>query len=306
MPRSTRNQPSEDHPLVERLADRFLGNGGARRAARISAWSFLVGGIALGLGFGIPELLEQRARDLAGTSGRLEMGNTPDWFERSPKLAGQLEQLIFDHMGGDPTDRDGLVRAHAALERSGWFTEVIRLHRKADGTIVVDGTLAQPFAVVRWGNFDHLVDIDGHLLDWPYPAGTASPLLPVLLGARTPPPVDETGHHAFGTRWAEAREIEAGIVLARAMHDRPWRREITAIDVSTYLQDRCLRLETNEGPSFKWGQSPDEMSASEISTEDKLRTLDSFHEFYGQLGSLPRNTIDIRHDISTQTRLASE
>ncbi len=306
MSRRKRSQTTEEHPVIERLADRFLGNGAARRAARIVAWSLLILGFAGGIGFAVPELLEQRAERLSGTSSRLQLTQTTDWFERSPKLAGELEQLILEQLGQDPTDRDGLVRAHVALLESGWFTKIERLHRKADGTIVVDGTLAQPFAVVRWGKTDHLIDIDGCLLDWPYESGTASPLLPVLIGARTPPPIDDAGRHDFGTRWAEAREIEAGLVLAHALQDRAWQREITAIDISTYPEDRCLWLETNGGPRFRWGQAPDELSAAEISPADKLRTLDAFHEFYGRFNTLPQNDVDIRYDIATQTRLASE
>jgi hypothetical protein len=307
MPRSTRTSTNEDQPLIDRLADRLLGDGGIRRGSRIASWTFLIGGIAFAMAFFVPGLLEERGQRAAATTGRLVLESPTDWFENSPELATKLESIVFQHAGTNPTNRQGLVMAHDALQTSGWFTSIDRLERRADGTILVKGNLAQPFAVVRWGNWDHLVDLEGRLLDWPYQAGQASPLLPVITGAQTPPPADERGQRAFGSDWAgNAREIEAGLALARAMHDRDWQAEVQSIDVTTYLDDRCLWLETGQGPRIRWGLAPDEMSASELTSNDKLRTLDKIHATYGPLGSLQRSTLDIRHDVSTQTRLVSE
>ena len=307
MARSTRTSSTEEAPLIDRLADRLLGDGGLRRASRIASWTFLIGGIAFTLALFVPGLLEDRGLRAAATPGRMILENPTDWFENSPELALELETLTFKHAGTDPTNRQGLVMAHDALERSGWFAAVDRLERRSDGTILVKGTLTHPFAVVRWGNWDHLVDLEGRLLDRPYQAGQASPLLPLITGAQTPPPADERGQRAFGSHWAgKAREIEAGLALARAIHDRDWVSEVRSIDVTTYLDDRCLWLETVRGPRICWGLAPDEMSASELTSNDKLRTLDKIHATYGPLGSLQRSTLDIRHDVSTQTRLVSE
>ncbi|MDG2031587.1 MAG: hypothetical protein P8J45_11345 [Phycisphaerales bacterium] len=307
MPRSTRTSTNENQPLIDRLADRLLGDGGLRRASRIASWTFLVGGIAFVLAYFVPGLLQERGQRAAATPGRLVLETPTDWFGNSPELAGRLERLVFQHAGTNPTNRQGLVHAHDALQSSGWFTSIDRLERKADGSILVRGSLAQPFAVVRWGNWDHLVDLEGRLLDWPFKAGQASPLLPVITGAQTPPPADERGRRAFGSHWAgSAREIEAGLALARAIHGRDWEAEVRTIDVTTYLDDRCLWLTTGRGPRIRWGLAPDEMSASELTSNDKIRALDKIHATYGPLESLQRSTLDIRHDVSTRTRMVSE
>lgn len=303
MPRTTQ----EETALLERLADRFVGNGGLRRALRIACWATLIGGITFSLAFFLPELRRQRSLRTADRPARMVLENPTEWFANSPELMQRLERIVLENAGNDPMDRDGLVLAHDALERSGWFTSIERLERRADGTILVRGELAQPFAVVRWGNWDHLVDLEGRLLDWPCPAGQANPLLPVLTGARTPPPVDGRGERVYGAHWADAgREIEAGLTLARAMHGRPWVKEIRRIEVGDYPERRCLWLETETGPRIRWGLAPDEVSASELTTQDKLRTLDRIHRTYGPLAGLQRSELDIRHDVSTRTRLVAE
>ena len=77
-------------------------------------------------------------------------------------------------------------------------------------------------------------------------------------------------------------------------------------EVGSYPEDRSLWLETGVGPRIRWGLAPDEMSASEQTSHDKLRTLDKIHATYGPFSNLKPTTLDIRHDISTRTRIASE
>lgn len=306
MARGTTRSRSTEETMASRVLDRWLGTGPLRRVLMICLWGLFLGGAVLALGLGVPELLERRAQTLKGTTGGLLLENPPDWFNATPQLAAELEHLALGAAGNDPTDRTGLVRAHAALQESGWFRELKRLHRRSDGTIVVEGTLVHPFAVVRWGNWDHLVDEDGNLLDWPYPSGSASPSLTLITGAETPPPTNESGALDFGRCWASARELEAGLALARVIEQSDWRAEIRSIDVSAYLDTRCLWLDTGTGPRISWGIAPDDLSASETSTSDKLRMLDWIHATHGDLNALPRTEIDIRHDVSTSKRVVSE
>lgn len=310
MPRTKRTRQQEETPFIERCADRFLGNGATRRIARATAWVILLGGTAAVLFMTVPDLLEERARTIPANHGRIELMTTSTSQGKLPaELTNKLEALVLRHAGPRPHERSGLINAHEALDASGWFRSISRLHRRSDGTIVIEGELTEPFAVVRWGNWDHLIDRDGRLLDWPpYPAGEANPEFTVLTGAQSPPPFNEaTGAHDYGNLWPDTLEISAGNTLAALIRDRTWRSEIQAIDISRYRRDRCLWLVTRGGPRICWGIAPDELNPAERSWQDKLSTVDLIRHDYGPFAGMTSKPIDIRNDISlTDIKVASE
>ena len=310
MPRTKTKSGTQDTPFIERCADRALGNGPLRHSARILAWVALVGGTAIAMFMTVPGLLEARARVVPANHGRIELVMHAESGTQPPaELVNKLEAIVLRHAGATPHRRDGLIRAHEALVATGWFRSIERLHRSGDGTILVEGQLSEPFAVVRWGEWDHLIDRDGRLLDWPpYPAGQANPEFTVLIGAQSPPPFDErTGGHDYGSPWPDSLEITAGNTLATLIRDRSWRSEIEAIDISRYRLDRCLWLVTRGGPSICWGISPDELNPAERSWQDKLSTIDLLRHDYGPFASMTSKPIDIRNDISTtDLKVASE
>jgi hypothetical protein len=57
-------------------------------------------------------------------------------------------------------DRAGLTEARDALMQTGWFSEIKQVKRSGMSEVSVDGVWTIPFAVVREGGYDHLIDID--------------------------------------------------------------------------------------------------------------------------------------------------
>ena len=297
-----KKKPQED--LIDRILTRTLGDGTLRTAAGMTAWSILaltLGGIVF---IGIPKLESKRSLDESNREITMEVVNAPDWFTSAPELVEEMEARLTEIAGSDPFDRTRLMKAHRVLAEGGWFDRLDRIERDGDGTLVVFGTLAKPAAVIRWKNVDHLVDDKGRLLDWRFEMGTASPSLPLITGTSTPPPAHADGSLDHGGLWANSEDLDAGLKLAELIRTRPWASEIEGIDVGEYMTNQDLWLHCNSGPRILWGHAPGTRSATEITSDEKLRLIDSVHANYGPFRQLDSIVIDVRHDIATARRVA--
>ncbi len=285
------------------LADRLLGDGRLRRSAGYVAWSAAGLTALLVATMAVPALEARRANRPSTVPASVRIVDAPEWLVRTPELMEELGHRIADAAGSVSNDRDGLVRAHAQAESSGWFERVERIQRLPDGTIRLEGSMVTPFAVIRWGEKDHLVDADGRLLDWAFAPGSAGSQLPLLVGTRTPPPTHQDGRRHFGAEWSHAEEISAGLELARRIRDRAWSGEVRAIEVGGYPDLRCLWIQCEGGPRICWGLAPNVRSAAEITPDEKLRLIDSIHELYGPMSRITVSEIDVRHDVATTRAL---
>ena len=298
-----KKRPQAD--LIDRVLDKTLGDGAVRTTAGVSAWCLLAI-IVLAIVFvGIPQLESKRSLRESDRAVDMKLMNAPEWFMAAPELAETMEARLTGAAGSNPFDRDGLVEAHRILVDGGWFDRLDRIERQADGTLAVFGTLANPSAVIRWKGMDHLVDDQGRLLDWEFEMGTASPSLPLITGTSTAPPRHADGTHDHGGLWANSDDLDAGLSLAALITTRPWSNEIGNIDVSDYHLDQNLWLECRSGPRILWGHAPGTRGATEITSEEKLRMIDSVHDTYGPFKQLDSNVvIDVRHDLATARRVA--
>ena len=290
--------------VLDRAADRILGNAGLRRASGIFAWSALTAAAVFVGAVAMPSLMATRFSEADSTGDvQLLLVDAPEWYEQTPQLHAELEHLVLATASNGPTDRAGLTHAHTALAQTGWFRSIDRLERNADGTLSLHATLVRPFGLVRYGNWDHLIDEDGRLLDWPYPSGTASSSLPLVVGVPTPPPTDGAGELAYGRTWGESPSVEAGLALALllASGEHAWLNEVEAIDVGEYEQSQQLWIKLASGPRICFGLSPATPSASEIPAERKLATIDWIYACYDGFASLNTEEIDIRHDVATRS-----
>ena len=285
--------------MLESFIDRTLGTGQLRRVAGVSAWLLLIAGVVFILGFGLPHLTQRRAESLHQSPVHVQIESAPAWFTATPGLAEHITARVAETAGNAPTDRAALMRAHAVLEKTGWFKDVERLHREPDGAIRVVGTMVTPFAVVRWGANDHLIDTEGNLLDYRFEQGEANPNLPLIAGAQAPPPMTELGEPNYGSSWAETADMKAGMSLLHLLHTKPWFTDINAVDIGAYEQSGCLWIQCDGGTRICWGLGPDEISAAELTPSEKIRLVDSIYALYGPLHSLSPTEIDVRHDLAT-------
>lgn len=298
MARSSRNKSSS-------LADRFDAfraslRAGADRASLITCGLVLLGCVAL-LAWGVPRLRARLdAQALAsGNTSEVDFRDAPAWFDA--RRRAEVSEKVSMAVGyGSVLDPHRLAKAKAALMTTGWFKSVEQVRLADDGGFLVEATFVRPFAVVRHGEFDFLVDDQGCLLPMQWTAGhrPAEPHYIAIVGTSEPNRGD------FGTPWPGA-DLAAGLELAKTLLDRPWRTEVAAIDVSSFRNDATLTLITRNDGRVLWGRAPGDRSVAEVTPDSKLSTLDHLYATSGRIDSGGGRIIDVRGDLVTVRGTAS-
>lgn len=281
------------------IADRFdslraslLGSG--ERVSMAAAAFVLIACAAL-LWWGVPKLrarLDDRAV-AAGATVEVDYTNAPAWFDgrRQAEVADRVAMAVGY---GSLLDPNRLAKAKAALATTGWFESIEQVRLADDGGFMVSATFVRPFAVVRHGEFDYLVDDLGRLLPMQWTAGhrPAEPHYIAIVGSREPNRGD------FGSEWPGA-DVAAGLELAKVLRTRTWNTEVVAIDVSAHASDASLTLITRNDGRLLWGRAPSDRAVSEVTPDAKLRTLDHLFASSGRIDSGGGRIIDLRGDLVT-------
>jgi hypothetical protein len=292
MARNTRKNQSS-------LADRFdalrssLLSGGAR-ASMIAA--IAVGALLSALLlWGVPKLRERLDAHVMAVGGTatVDYVAAPAWFDgkRRAEVSERVAMAVGD---GSVLDPNRLAKARAALLTTGWFHSIEQVRLADDGGFLVEATFVRPFAVVRHGEFDYLVDDEARLLPMQWTAGhrPATPHYVAIVGTSAPNRGD------FGSVWPGA-DVAAGIELARLLQPKPWFAEVAAIDLSQYQSERTLSLITRHNGRLMWGRAPTDRSVAEVTPDAKLRTLDYLYATERRIDSGGGRTIDLRGDLVT-------
>jgi hypothetical protein len=195
---------------------------------------------------------------------------------------------------GSVLDPHRLAKARAALMTTGWFHSVEQVRLVDNGSFLVDATFVRPFAVVRHGEFDYLIDEAGRLLPMQWTAGhrPADPHYIALVGTSEP------NRGEYGTVWP-GTDLAAGLELARTMIGRPWYSEVAAIDLSEFSKEGTLSLITRNNGRLLWGRAPSDRTVAEVTPDAKMRTLDYLYASQRRIDSGGGRTIDLRGDLVT-------
>ena len=261
-----------------------------RPALVAGAWAATLIGAALALGMGVPVL---RAEALASRSDaplRVRFENRPAWMNDGE--LGPLADTVGEHMRGSPMDRTGLSAAKDALMNTGWFEEVTQVRRSGDDEVTVEATWAIPFAVVREGGYDHLVDTQGRLLPRCYRPGTAPRGFIRIEGMTQARPI------TYGTPWP-GEDMGSAMALARLIDERPWRNQVAWIELGETAKDGCLRMKTSRGCTVKWGRAPGREGAAEVPARQKLEYLGWLNDHYGRIDAGCEDQLDLLSDYAT-------
>lgn len=251
------------------------------------AWTATLIGAALALGMGVPVLRADALKRAPEGPITVTFSDRPVWMTDGE--IGPIADLVAEQIAGSPMDRAGLERAREALTSTGWFEEIRQVRRSGADQVLVEGDWAVPFAVVREGGYDHLVDMRGRLLPRCYRPGTAPRGLLHIEGAHQPRP------QAYGTPWP-GEDMSAAMSLARLVADAPWRAQIAWIDLADTRQDGCLRLKTTRGCTVKWGRAPGREGAAEVPSKQKLEYLGWLHDHYGRIDAGCEDQLDLLTD----------
>ncbi|MBX3354904.1 MAG: cell division protein FtsQ [Phycisphaeraceae bacterium] len=258
-----------------------------RIAGIAAAWvAALVGGATVIVAT-VPSLVARA--DLARSSDgiRVNFVNAPVWM--TPADLAPLEELVREQLSGSPFDQDGLRVAADALFATGWIETLSQVRRSALGAVEVRATWAEPAALVRDDDGDHLIDSRGRLLPRSYlPA--AAPAFPRITGVRAPRPV------APGERYGGG-EVTAALALLRVLDERPFRAQIASVDTSRYRDDGSLTLRTTRDAKLRWGRAPGEGSAAEVPTHQKLSYLQFLYDHYGRIDAVGDGELNLTGDF---------
>lgn len=250
------------------------------------AWTIALGGAVVGSAIAVPALVARA--DTARPASRIEVRfeDAPAWM--SPQDLAPLEELVRDQLSGRPFDQDGLRIAADGLRASGWFDSIAQVRRTSLSTVDVTASWVEPTALVRDSAGDHLIDAQGRRLPRSY-LPSAAPAFPSIVGSSsTFPP-------APGQRYMGG-DIAAALALLRALEDRPFRGQISAIDTSRYHTDGTLVLITGRDARLLWGHAPGEVSAAEVPTHQKLAYLQFLYEHYGRIDAFSDGELDLTRD----------
>lgn len=290
-----RNARKKNSSLAERfdsIRSALLASGG--RAGFIASILVLLTGAAL-LWWGVPRLkarMDDRIISASGGGG-VEYASAPAWLDarRRAEISDRVTMAAGD---GSVLDPHRLAKARAALLSTGWFRSVEQVRLADNGGFLVDATFVRPFAVIRHGEFDYLIDDEGRLLPMQWTAGhrPAQPHYLAIVGTGEP-------HRGeFGTVWP-GHDVAAALELARVLVGRPWFEQVAAIDLSDFNRTEMLSLVTVNNGRVLWGRAPSDRSVAEVTPDSKLRTLDYLYASERRIDSGGGRTIDLRGDLVT-------
>ena len=276
MPRKTRSRKKTKKKAG--TGERILGLLDAvdlprlRPYAIAAAWVIGLAGVSTAWALAVPRLARS-VQPVGIQQITIDFMEQPRWVNGD--LLAMLDLTARRALSGEPLDRGGLVAAHSALLNTGWFESIAQVRRVEADLVEVHAVFAEPAAVIRDQEGDHLVDSAGRLLPRTYPHGGAQSQL-VITGVHFDRP------QRPGVRW-DGADVVAALRLLRLIDQRPWRDQVAAIDANRFLEDETLLIRTDLGARIVWGSAPGEESALEVTAEGKLAYLDRAYADFARI-----------------------
>lgn len=229
-------------------------------------------------------------------------------------VEGVEETLLakaYDAARRDPLDRSSLDAIRQVMLDSKWLDDstvhigrdlislVVDGKRRRVDQIVIQGQFRKPFALVRRGSTDYLVDPSGTRLPVEYTSGQVD-ALPAIVNASGPLP-------RVGDLW-RGGDLTDGLLLVRFLHaqKRAWMSQIAAIDVANWDGQARARprlvLITDRGYRIAWGRAVGEEAGIEHPADEKVRALDAYYRSHGNLIGSPQGTLAVNQPLITRDR----
>jgi hypothetical protein len=281
---------------IGRFASALLPDAAGARTLGIGILACVaLGGVAFGIARGLPHLnayAEARAM-IDPSKVQIVFSDPPKWMpmETLNALSAQAHSAMAS---ASPLEAGALQRVHQSLLTSGWFARVEQVRRQTDTEIAVEGEFRVPFAMVRVGDEDHLIDVAGRRLPLSYVGAALRPHLPLIVGVSMPMPAEPGG------LWLGS-DLRAALNLAGLLRDRTWfvSGQIHAIDASRFGREGIVELITDRQTRIVWGGDPLDRSLSEMPADRKLACLDALYRASRRVDDASGRTLDLRFDVVT-------
>jgi cell division septal protein FtsQ len=160
--------------------------------------------------------------------------------------------------------------------------------------VEVRGRFVRPFAVVRDGDGDHLVDSTGKLLPKSFAPGE-NPHLIAISGAYFQRPLKP------GKVW-EGADVGAALTLVKHFWNQPWKSQIKLIDISHTFKGGAITLHTDKACTIIWGGAPGNEGPLELLADGKLQRLNFLYANHGRIDGGHIGEVDITSERMVVTR----
>lgn len=254
-----------------------------------AAWVLLVAGIITLWVIGVPRLQAYAAQAQYESQIEIRFDEKPAWLK--DEIQASLMRTAGANLTGDPLMQQDLAAVRTALLNTGWFRDISQVKRVSPALIQISANFAQPYAVIRDDQGDHLVDIDGRLMPRTFPIGRAAKLTPII-GAEYDRPTSP------GQFW-QGIDITAALDLLAYVNEAEWRQQVVELDISNYYDKQPMKIITDSGCEIIWGRGPNDEVAAEVTTEQKLAYLDYHYREYDHIDRGFPNRLDISGPVVT-------
>lgn len=265
------------------------------RAVVVALWLAVAAGLILAGRRGVPWLLSwaESRQTVDSSTVEIRFEPTPSWMP-----VESLALLVADGRAALPEgslfDAGALTALHRHLVLSGWFERVEQVTRLSATEIVVSAEFLTPFALVRSGEADCVVDREARRLPLTYTGSGPRPQLPRIVGVSLPRPAEP------GTPWI-GRDVRAALRLAALIRARPWflAGQVREIDANRFNSESILELVTDRGTRVIWGGDPEGRAIGEMPAERKLACLDALYHGTRRIDDSTGRALDLRFDVVT-------
>ena len=254
-----------------------------------AAWVLSIAGVITLWIMGVPRLQAYATQSQYESEIEIRFDERPAWIK--DEIQATLMRTAGANLTGDPLRQDDLALIRVALLNTGWFRNITQVRRVNPTLIQISAEFAQPYAVVRDFEGDHLVDIDGRLMPRTFPIGGSAKLTPIV-GSHYDKPLNP------GQFW-QGTDITAALDLLTYISEADWNKQVAAIDVANYSANQPMKIITDSGCEIIWGRGPGEAIAAEVTTEQKLAYLDYHYREYGHIDRGFPNRLDISGPVVT-------
>ncbi len=258
---------------LRRLPRCFRGDTGA--------W-MLIAAFFVILGVATPRL-RAIALQTAPAASEIRFIETPDWVGGS--LVEHLGRIASRQLPESPPSQGDLAAIHDALNRSGWFEDIQRVRRAADGDIEIEATFLSPVAIVEDAYGEVVVDGVGR----PLPEGTRMAEEPHIIRITNP----RSNRPSRAARTWQGDDLAAALRLHELLEGRDWASQIETIDLSDYDRTGSLVLITDLPTRIRWGAAPGEETPLEALATRKIFRLESAFRNHGRVDQHHTGEIDL-------------
>ena len=254
----------------------------------LTAWAVAAGGFVTAWVLGVPRLEAYAAKHRSAADVQVRLLDLAPWVGQ--ELETSLVETAARHIGPDPFRRTDLVDAREALLDTGWFVSVDQVRRVGPQRVEVTAVAAEPFAVIHdpAGRRHHLVDAEGRLLPRTFESAEQAGYI-AITGVQYDRPA------RLGMMWP-GNDVTAALDLAALIIRKPWRNQVTRIDVARHWKDGSIRLKTDRGCTIIWGRAPGDEAGGDVPALQKLSYLDYHHDQYGHIDR-GLDELDITGDV---------